>query len=143
MTNKRHKCVTVWFGAILLFSLFANLIQILIHNPRNFIDMFTLTKEAGLPFIPYISILVIFLSLIGAAGLIKYRQWGFYGIYLGCLVSTVVVCFPFVPSFILQFTSGILKSILMFIAVVGVLAALIYLHITGKRQGYFRNSIEA
>jgi hypothetical protein len=143
MDYRRQKTVAVVIGGVFLASLLVNLIQILIRNPRNFIDMFKLTKEVGLPWIPYISIAVILLSVLGGIGLMKYRQWGFYGIYLSCLAGAVVAWFPFFPGFLLQFTSGIFKSVLTLLAVAGILAVLIYLHVSGKKQDYFRKPAEA
>ena len=140
MNNKRHKTITILLGASLLASLFVNLSQIMIHNPKNFTDMFKLTSEMGLPWIPYISITTIFLSALGAVGLMKYRQWGFYGVYLAYLAAVSVAWFPFFPSFIFQFTSGIYKGVITLIVLFGLLGSLIYLHFSGKKRLYFKKS---
>jgi hypothetical protein len=100
-------------------------------------DMFRYTKEVGMPWIPYISLAAIVLSAVGAAGLIKYRRWGFYGIYLSYLAGASVAWFPFSPGFIFQFTSGIYASIMMLILISGILGLSIYLHLSGKTHGYF------
>jgi hypothetical protein len=140
MNNKRYKNVTVLLGAFFLASLLVNLIQILMHNPKNLIDMFKFTNEVGLPWIAYISIMTIFLSALGAVGLMKYRQWGFYGIYLAYLAAISIAWFPFFPGFIFQFTSGVYKSIITLIVLFTLLALLIYLHQAGKKRLYFKKS---
>ena len=141
MNYKKHKNVTVLLGAILLASLFLNLIRILLHNPRTISDMFRLTKEVGMPWIPYIHLAVIFPSAVGAAGLIEYRRWGFYAMYLSYLAGASVASFPFFPGFIFQFASGIYTSIMALILLTGILGLLIYLHLSGKKHGYFCESI--
>jgi len=52
--------------------------------------MFRTFAEVGMPFIPWLSILVIVFSFPGAIGLIKYRLWGFYGLYLTYLFGTLI-----------------------------------------------------
>jgi hypothetical protein len=140
MNYKKHKKVTVLLGVILLACLLLNLIQISLRNPRSFINMFRYTKEFRMPWIAYISLSVIFFSAFGAAGLIKYRRWGFYGIYLSYLAGASVVWFPFSPLFIFQFTSGIYVGITELILIFAILGLLIYLHLSGKRHGYFGQS---
>ena len=140
MNYKKHKKVTVLLGGMLLACLLLNLIQILLRNPRSFINMFRYTKEFGMPWIPYISLAIIFLSAVGAASLIKYRRWGFYGIYLSYLAGASVVWFPFSPLFIFQFTSGIYIGIMELILISAILGLLIYLHLSGKKHGYFGQS---
>jgi hypothetical protein len=142
MNYKKHKNFTVLLGSIHMASLLFNLSQIFLYNQRNFIEMFRYTKEVGLPWIPYISLGVIFLSALGAVGLMKYRQWGFYGIYFSYLAGASVAWFPFFPGFIFGFifpsTSGIYGSIIMLIVILAVLGFLIYLHVTAKKGLYFK-----
>ena len=140
MGYRRQKTVAVVIAAVFLTSLLINLIRIFWNNPRHFIATFTISREVGLPWIPYISILVIFCSLLGAIGLLKYRQWGFYAIYLTYLMSTLVVWFPFFPTFLFEFTSGMYWGVITLIVVYAVLGVLIYLHLSGKKRGYFGKS---
>jgi hypothetical protein len=140
MNYKKHKKVTVSLGGILLACLLLNLSQILVRTPRSFTDMFRYTREFGMPWIPYISLAIIFLSAVGAAGLIKYRRWGFYGIYLSYVAGASVVWFPFSPLFIFQFASGIYVGILELVLISAILGILIYLHLSGKKHGYFGQS---
>ncbi len=147
MTHKKHKNVTVLLGAIFLVSLSLNIVQILLHNPRYFIDMFRCTKDVGIPWIAYISLASIFLSAIGAAGLAKYRRWGFYGMYISYLAGASVAWFPFFPRFIfpsfifpdliVQPISGTYVSIMSLILLLGFLGLLVHLHLSGKKYGYF------
>jgi len=74
MDYRRQKTVAVAIGEIFLVSLLVNLIQIFWNNPRPFIAWFTISGEMGLPWIPYISILLIFCSILGAVGLLKYKR---------------------------------------------------------------------
>jgi hypothetical protein len=140
MDYKKHKKVTVLFGGILLASLLLNLIQILLRNPSSFINMFRYTREFGMPWIAYISVSTIFLSAVGAAGLIKYKRWGFYGIYLSYVAGASVVWFPFSPLIIFQFASGLCVGIMELILIFAILGLLIYLHLSGKKHGYFGQS---
>ena len=138
MNYRKHKNITVLFGGIFLASLLLNLIQVLLRNPRHFIRMFRFTEEFGMSWIPYISLVVIFLSALGAVGLMKYRQWGFYGIYLSYLTGASVVWFPFFPGFIFPSASGIYGSIIMLIVISAILGFLIYLHVMAKKGLYFK-----
>jgi len=140
MNNIKHKNLTILSGVLLLATLLVNLIRILTHNPSSFIKLFKLTEEIGLPWIAYISISTWVLSAIGALGLIKYRQWGFYSIYFAYLVSLSVVSFPFAPGFLFQFTSGIYKGVITLIVLFTALGFLIYLHVIGKKNLFFIKS---
>jgi hypothetical protein len=143
MDYRRQKTVAVAIGGVFLASLLVNLIRIFWNNPRHFIATFTISGEVGLPWIPYISILVILCSILGAAGLLKYKRWGFYAIYLTYLLGTLVVWFPFFPTFLFQFTSGMYWSVITLTVVYGVLVVLIYLHVSGKKRGCFGKSAAA
>jgi hypothetical protein len=123
---------------MLIASLLVNLSQIFLHNPRQFADAFRISMEMSMPEIPYVSILTILSSLFGAVGLIKYRRWGFYGTYFSYLCGTLVVWFPFFPTFLFQFTSGLYRGVITVIAIYAVLGVLIYLHLSGKKQNYFK-----
>ena len=103
MNHKTHKNATILVGGILLASLLLNQAQTLLRDPGSFVDMFKWTKEVGMPWIAYISMGVICLSAIGAAGLIRYRRWGFYCMYVNYLAAASAVWFPFSPGFIFQF----------------------------------------
>ena len=124
MNYKKHKNVTIFLGGFLLASLLLNLIQVLLHNPKRFSNMFRYTEEVGMPWIPYISLAVIFLSALGAFGLLKYRQWGFYSIYLSHLAGASVAWFPFFPGFIFPSASGIYGSIIILIVISAILGFL-------------------
>ena len=137
MTHRKHKNVTVSLGGILLASLFLNLMEAWRDNPQTFVDVVRFTKEMGLPWIPYISFAVILLSAAGAVGLLRYRRWGFYCLYLSYLTGTSVAYFPFSPGFIFPFKPGILAGILGLALLSGILALLIYLHRSGKKQDFF------
>jgi hypothetical protein len=135
MNNKRHRTACVLLGIIFLASLLTNLVRIMIHNPKYFVDMFKSMKEVGLPWIPYISITTIICSAVGAIGLIKYREWGFYGIYLAYITGFSMAWIPFFPGLL---PSGVFNSIIMLIVLCSLLGFLIQLHISGKKRLYFR-----
>jgi hypothetical protein len=135
MNNKRHKNITVALGAIILASLCINLIQIFIMNPSHFMAMFNLTRESGLAWIPYIQLIVIIFTIIGTIGLMKYKKWGFYSIYISFFASFTILWFPFFPNIISA--AIIFGSFIMLFIVFGMITTLIYLHVTGKRAGYF------
>ena len=138
MNRSSHKTITVVIGGMLIASLLVNLGQIFLYESRQYIDAFRISREADMPWIPYICILTIFSSFFGAVGLMKYKRWGFYGTYFSYLCGTLVVWFPFFPTFLFQFTSGLYRSIITLIVMYGVLGVLIYLHLSGKRQNYFK-----
>jgi hypothetical protein len=104
--------------------------------------MFKLTEEMGVPWIPYLSLAVILFSGLGAVGLLKYRQWGFYGIYLGYLTGALIVWFPFIPGFMFTFTQGMYRGIITLLIILAVLSILIYLHAVGKKRLYFRKPVQ-
>ena len=141
MNNKKHKNITVSLGAMLLATLLVNDIQILIRNPKYFTDIFKSMKEVGLPWIPYISTTAIVLSAVGAVGLMKHKQWGFYGMYLAYLAALSIAWFPFFPGFLIQFTTGVVNSIITLIVLCALLGFLIYLHVSGKKRLYFKKSM--
>jgi hypothetical protein len=128
-------------GGILLASLFLNLVQGFLDKPKQIIDVFRIAKEMALPWIPYISFAVILLSSAGTAGLLRYRVWGFYCLYLSYVTGTSVVYFPFSPAFIFQFSAGLIAGVLGLILLFGILVLLIYLHHSGKKQDFFAESI--
>jgi hypothetical protein len=138
MNYKKHKAVTILLGKFLLGSLLLNLIQVLLRNPKSSSNMFKYTEEVGMPWIPYMSLAVIFLSALGAFGLMKYRQWGLYTIYLGYLAGASVAWFPFFPGFIFPSSWAIYGSIIMLIVILEILGFLIYLHVTAKKGLYFK-----
>jgi hypothetical protein len=104
--------------------------------------MFKYTEEVGMPWIPYISLAVIFLSALGAFGLMKYRQWGFYTIYLSYLAGASVAYFPFFPGFIFQSAPGIYGAIITLILISSILVFLIYLHVAAKKGLYFKKAAQ-
>jgi hypothetical protein len=104
--------------------------------------MFKYTKDVAMPWIPYFSFAVILLSAFGAVGLIKYGQWGFYGICLSYPAGVLVVGSPFFPGFIPAFASGIYGSIITLVMISAVLSILIYLYLVGKKRLYFRKTAQ-
>jgi hypothetical protein len=137
MNYRRQKIIVIMIGAVFLVSLLINVVRI---NPSQFINVFTISKEVGLSFIPYISIIVIFCSVFGIIGLLKYKRWGFYAIYLTYLMGTLVAWFPFFPTFLFGFASGIYWSFIKLVGIYAVLGVLIYLHLSGEKHGYFISS---
>jgi hypothetical protein len=94
--------------------------------------------EVGMPFIPWLSILVIIFSFSGAIGLIKYRLWGFYGVYLTYVFGTLIVWFPVSPSFIsFKFLSEKYGGIISFFLIYLILGIIIYLHVVGRKRHFF------
>ncbi len=140
MTHRIHKIATESLGGILLASLFLNLFETLLDNPKSFSNAFRHSKEVGLPWIPYVSWAVILLSGAGVAGLLRYKLWGFYCLYFSYVTGTSVVYFPFSPAFIFQFLPGKLAGILGLTLLAGIFALLIYLHRSGKKQELFGQS---
>ena len=138
MDKRRHRNFTVLFGSIFAASLLANIAQILIYDPKGFIEMFDKFKEVGMSWIPYISLTVVFLSALGAVGLIGYKQWGFYSIYLSYLGGALVAWFPFFPDFVLQSTRGTYGTVITLVLLSAVLIFLIYLHLSGRKGLYFK-----
>jgi len=143
MNYKTHKITTFSIGLIIAASLLFNLTKIFLQNPLSFISMFNISKEVGLPEIPYISVLVIFFSVPSAIGLMRNRRWGFLATYLSYLTGTLVVWFPFFPSFIFEFIPRKYRGAITLIAIYVLLGGLIYLHSLGKKQEYFRRPMEA
>jgi hypothetical protein len=142
MNKRRHKTFTLLFGGFFAISLLVNIAQIVLHDPKSFFEMFNTFKAVGLLWIPYLSLAAILLSGLGAMGLMKYRQWGFYSIYLSYLAGVLIVWFPFFPGFMFQFGTGLYTNAIMLIALFAVLIVLIYLHVSGRKGYYFWKSVQ-
>jgi cytochrome c biogenesis factor len=94
--------------------------------------------EVRMPFIPWLSILVIIFSFSGAIGLIKYRLWGFYGLYLTYLFGTLIVWFPVLPSFIsFKFLSEKYGGFITLFLICVILGKIIYLHVVARKRHFF------
>lgn len=137
MNQKRHKKTTVLIGYVILVSVVLHLFKIFINGALKFKDMFIWTKDIGLPWIPYVVILVIVFSLISALGLIKYRRWGFYNIYIAYLLGISVAYFPFFPTFVFNFISVNFGAFISIFALFTMLGIIINLQVTGNRQHYW------
>jgi hypothetical protein len=96
-----------------------------------------MTSEIGLPWIPYVSIAMLIFSITGAIGLIKYRLWGFYCIYIGYLLGTLVAWLPLAPTFLFGIISSRYRGEVTIMTIYAMLLCIIYLHVSARKQGIF------
>ncbi len=78
-----------------------NLLPRILFFRKDLYLMFSLTRDVGLPWLPYVAILTVLISIVSVIGFALHKQWAFYTVYLAYLAGTLVVWFPFFPGFLL------------------------------------------